>query len=555
LGGEGGGGRFGEGGGFGGRFGQSEDPDSTPVIATAIVEIKHGELTRNSSLGYFQVRHPWGKTKIPSPGIDPKIKSELFSLKSVPDEYEERWKNLKDDDPNRKAKLLELAEWALAHGITDNVAKDEHGKKVDGIPKIMELIAAIDPKDPAVLAFKKVESDMNRPLDRDDAASSWGQNDRLGHLKKFQSKHYSLYTDVRVDSDANRRLDRLEKTYQTFYYWFAVRGRAMPVPPYRLVAVLLSNPDAFEQKRKDVFDGALAVDDGFYVRRDNVIVMSATNLDPVYNLLRAAATQMRNSNNWSYDQLLQGLGKTKATLTAQVFQWYRAQTYTLVQRYMEEESERATTAYEGTRQLLNSIGYMSRSVEVPQWIDFGFASFFTTPKGSFWQGAGTTSSPYLVNFKTWEKADENSPNRLEKDPVAALRSVVTDHDFRAIQDGPNKNRQVTKARTMAWALAYFLVQKKRDGLIQYFQELREVPRDLELDPDALMTIFARAFGLMANGNQIDENQLANLASDWYTFMRQTPLTIPEPKEEEPPQTPPGQRPSFRTGPGPGGGNN
>jgi hypothetical protein len=533
-----GGGRFGGGGeggfgppGFGPGFGQSDDPESSPVIAKAIIEVKHNEIKSNNLLGYYEIKHPWGKAKVPSPGLDPKITSDAVPVDSVPEQYERKWKELTADGDHKAEKLIELAQWALAHGITEDIAKTEHGAKLDGIPKIMELLAGVDPKNPAVIAFKKVEGEMNRPLDRDDPASSWGDRDRLGSFKKYQSKHYTLFSDVPVEKDATRRLEGLEKTYHTLYYWFAVHGRALPVPQHRLVAVLISNPDAFEQKRKDVFDSAMAVDDGFYTRRDNLAVLSATRMDPIYDSLKKVGNSMRTSKGWSYDQLLQGLGK-RLVQPGQEFEWYRAQTYSLVQRYMEDESERATTAYEGTRQLLNSIGYMSRSVEVPQWIDFGIASFFSTPKGSFWPGVGTTGSPYLVNFKNWENADDRSADRLEKDAVDALKAVVTDRNFRLIHDGPDKERQVTKARTMAWALIYYLAHKKREGLIRYFQELHDVPRDLELDEDALMTVFARAFELFSGPNQIDENRLVNLANDWYSFMKQTPLEIGEEQKSQ-----------------------
>src|SRR5262249_46459478 len=149
---------------------------------------------------------------------------------------------------------------------------------------------------------------------------------------------------------------------------------------------------------------------------------------------------------------------------------------------------------------------------IPQWIDFGMASFFTTAKGSFWSGVGSTSSPYLDTYKNWERT-----GRLEKDAVEALKAVITDKSFRSIKDGPEKEKAVTKARTMSWALIYFLAHKKRDGLLRYYDELKYVPRDLELDEDALLTVFARAFGLLSQTNEIDQNRLANLANDWYTF--------------------------------------
>src|SRR5262249_27222083 len=229
------------------------------------------------------------------------------------------------------------------------------------------------------------------------------------------------------------------------------------------------------------------------------------------------------------------------------FESYHYQTLALVQRFMEDESERATITYEGTRQLLAAVDFMPRSVELPQWIDFGTASFFTTPKGSFWPGVGTTSAPYFVKDKNWEQVKQDDGSSVEtfrgqgselgKNSVETLKNVITDKNFRLIKDAPNKEKATTKARTLAWALTFFLADKKLEGLRRYLNELRSVPRDLELDEDTLLTIFARAFDLISN-NEIDESRLAALADAWYSFMKQTPLENGMQKKPDNNQRPP-----------------
>src|SRR5262249_24435805 len=152
-----------------------------------------------------------------------------------------------DDKPER---LVELAEWALAHGIVDNVAQGEHGHKIDGIPKIMDELAAVAPKHPAVVAFHNVQVAMEHAL-ADAPKSDWHDPSRLGSFKRYESKPYTLFSDLHVAKEATRRLDRLEKNFRRFYYWFAVRGTEMPMPQHRLVAVLFASPEGFEQKRKN----------------------------------------------------------------------------------------------------------------------------------------------------------------------------------------------------------------------------------------------------------------------------------------------------------------
>src|SRR5438132_799386 len=49
------------------------------------------------------------------------------------------------------------------------------------------------------------------------------------------------------------------------------------------------------------------------------------------------------------------------------------QTLALVQKILEEESERTTITHEGTRQLLAASGVLPRSVQAPDWVQYGLA--------------------------------------------------------------------------------------------------------------------------------------------------------------------------------------
>src|SRR5262249_26435769 len=160
--------------------------------------------------------------------------------------------------PNRAEKLLELAEWAVSHGLLDKVSK------------VIEELAQIDAKHPSVVAYQKIEAAMNKPVSRDDAAVSW--RERLGEYKIKNSKHYTLLYDVSEEAQADLRLKHLEQNYRGFFTWFALRGRALPVPESRLVAVLVESPEAFEHQYKDIFDAPPKEDDGFFDRRENLAV-------------------------------------------------------------------------------------------------------------------------------------------------------------------------------------------------------------------------------------------------------------------------------------------
>jgi hypothetical protein len=174
------------------------------------------------------------------------------------------------------------------------------------------------------------------------------------------------------------------------------------------------------------------------------------------------------------------------------------------------------------------------------------------------------SYSYLTHYHT---AAESKPRLLEEPPVA-LKRVVTDEYFRlALAAKPKNDKDLVgkvreenarvKARTLAWSLAYFLAQKRLDGLLRYQEELSKLPRDMEFDGPTLLLCFARAFDLVdpAHPRAINEVKLANLARDWDSYIITLPLEakvlLEEAKKNENELkvvTPPG-KPPVPGGPG------
>src|SRR5207253_3623540 len=181
-------------------------------------------------------------------------------------------------------------------------------------------------------------------------------------------------------------------------------------------------------------------------------------------------------------------------------------------------------SYEGTRQLIAAVGLLPRNVEAPEWFDFGMGSFFETPKGSFWPGVGGINAPYQWNFKQWKS---KKSKYWEKDSLVALKSVVTDHYFNQARGSKKKEAELTRARTMAWALTYFLAQQKLDGLVRYYEELATAPRDMQLDDEVLLGMFARAFGLVDinKPGQMDVAKATDFARKWYKFIDDMPQEV------------------------------
>src|SRR5207302_10213427 len=86
-------------------------------------------------------------------------------------------------------------------------------------------------------------------------------------------------------AQVHSRLKRLEDQFKMFYYWFALQGQVLPVPTQRLVAVLVPDQDEFERQQK-IFESTHLVDDGFFARRENLVVFSQMRTDTPYLALK-----------------------------------------------------------------------------------------------------------------------------------------------------------------------------------------------------------------------------------------------------------------------------
>jgi hypothetical protein len=483
-----------------------DEPESAELFVGVILEAKKSDIRVDKETGRMHVKHRWGETSL---YFGPDIEVSHYKMPTVLQRYEEELKKVNQESSDKVAKLLELADWAMAHGLYKEV------------PKLVGEIARIDPKHRVVVAFQNVEKAMTREIAQDDAGLKWWR-EKLGDLEEKKSPHYTLLTDVKMTKEVQQRLDRLEENYTGFFYWFALRGLELPVPQKRLMAVLLRLTDAFKQKHTEVFDGEPLVADGFFARRENLAVFSSDRLDEQFEALKKHVKGEFEKRNWSEEELLAGKGR-RANTTANEVPY--VQTLALIHTGMRDEAERATVSYEGTRQLIAAVGLLPRSVQAPQWIDFGMASFFETSKEmAFWPGIGTPNLTYLKNFKLWDGA-----HGLERNAAKALKAVVTDELFRAITSSKNKEAATAKARTMTWSLVFFLAKKHSAGLLAYYNQLATMPRDLEFDADTQLLAFARAFGLMdqAKPDQVDQSAVARLASEWYQYTRLVQFEVEE----------------------------
>jgi hypothetical protein len=502
--------------------------DDSGLRADVVVEYhkKEGQFlklyadpNRRSIKQFPLIFHKWGKTAITPTYPDIKleeVKDGDVNLPPVAKRYQTQ-RNLKLKDKDGKINktpeaLLELAEWALNHAMLDKFTD------------LMEELRAVNPSQPELKAFDTIQSALRKPVSLDDSALAiW--RPKFSTFKVKKSDHYVLlYSSLQADApEADEYLNRLEENLRGCLYWFTLKQKALPVPERRLLNVLVDKTDEFTGYRQ-VFDTIPLVADGFYSKRENVGIYSANRLDEAFALVTRATAPLQQ-NGWNATEMLQGQGHEGASSPEEVV---RNQMLFLLLKGMQEESSLATVSHNGTRQLLFATGLLTRNVAVPEWIQFGAASFFETPKGAFWPGIGAPSWKYGVKFKAWKTPLAPGMPKTLEDSAIAIRNVITDQYFRAIKSESDKEA-VAKARTMAWSLTFFLMNRKIDNLMRYFQELNALPRDLEFDPDTLTLTFARAFDLVdsSTGGQVNEAKLNQLAEEWYAFIDLTPIESSE----------------------------
>jgi hypothetical protein len=505
-----------------GNAGQGKEPEQPPLWAYAYLET----WGTTKAGGLVTIDHRWGKSHIPEGAVVAPY-GRYWPGETIARQFATKHKEAVKN--GTVAGLLGIAEWALRHRLLPEFVKT------------MKEAATLAPKDPAVLRFNEVFDQISkRPTVDDPAAKDFLEDVKNQGYKGVISNegHYALYVDAALE-DPNisaRRLKQLEETYQSFFYWFALKASTVPkVPSCRLVVVMEKDDSMFFAKYEG-FDNTPRVADGFTARRDNVVLLAPKRLDEAYKTLARNNKTYQENLKVSRDDLLSDAVYKKVT-GAHRSQIPVLQLLALVQRAMEDESERATLTHEGVRQLLAATGLLPRNVAAGEWVRFGIASFFETPHMALYPGTGLPSWTNLVAFKQLRKTAQLAPDHAPK----VLVDVITDAYFRranaelaraargTVAQQLKAQQELELARATSWALTYYLMTHKLDKMLSYLQELRSLPRDVAYDAEVLQGCFGRAFGVPAGGpgggNRLDPRGVQQLATAWFAALETTMLEV------------------------------
>lgn len=459
----------------------------------------------------FWIKHKWGRTAV--------YKTDeihwfpvLENKKSVPTvsaRYTARRKDLiKEKESPSPEKLLEVAEYALTHGMMDKFHLE------------MAELVKVKPDHKVAALYKKYQSELKAAPKKPDMGTIW--KDRLGgNFKITSSEHYTALYDSQSNEplEVRNRLKRLEENLQSFYYWFALRGKYLPPPDRKQIVVMADKVENFHNLHQ-AFDYQPLAADGFYSNRENLAVISIESLDEFYDALSKATREMWVNEGWNKETLLKGLWRNNEQPSAVA----TAQEIALILKALQEESDLATVTHLGSRQLVAASGLIPYNVAAPEWVQVGLGAFFETPKGAYWPGTGAPHWRHVVDFRV-----ARDTKKLERSDEE-LRRVITDTYFRQAKESRDP-LALRKAQTMAWALTYFLTQQNQlDGLYRFLDEIASLPRDLEYDGNVYLGCFARAFDLAdaTTADGVHVLRFRNFAREWFNFMNGVQLEVSDP---------------------------
>lgn len=504
-----------------------------------------------------------------------------------------KWKKAKSELPL----LLGVVSDALEVGLVDEAI----GYADELLKATTEQEAMKQPIPARVQQFKtaygQIQKKLQGALRQSDAAAAW--KNRVAAVVKTNLRpqirtqgHYTLiYWDV-DNTEQVHRLRQLETNFRAFYLWHAVNGVALDFPEEPLIAVLARGlPDVTRLFK--ALDGLPMVSDAFLAPEYNVLVLSPDRFTPAGNTFRVQNAG-RFKEGITKGMLLRGdgpkldpTGKNGKKPEEVAF----LATMAMVEQYANETADVAQVSSEGCRQLLFATGLLPQHVLGPQWLSDGAVAFYHRPAGATYvikddkkkatmSVALTTGygSPNYVMCKEFKSLIEKG--NLPQDRATLLQNVITDAYFTALRDGidldqttdPAKpeikdddpaavrkqweNRAV-KAQATAWALYYYLARQYPDQLRRFAAELNQLPRDLPIDPQTTLVIFARVFDLVpGTQRQGNKESFAEFAQRWVESVNGAPQTweelnvevLEKPKAGSGTGVPPGGPP-----PGSGGG--
>lgn len=160
----------------------------------------------------------------------------------------------------------------------------------------------------------------------------------------------------------------------------------------------------------------------------------------------------------------------------------------VVQRLAGQVSNVSTIVHEATHQIAFNSGMHTRMADNPFWLVEGMAMYFETPdlsNASGWRTVGKVNAVRLRDYQEFQTT---------RRPAASLKTIVTaDEKFHAAD-----NATAVDAYAEAWALTYYLINRKRTAYPAYLAKIAQKKPLEQDDPEKRLAEFEEAFGKLAD---------------------------------------------------------
>ncbi len=318
----------------------------------------------------------------------------------------------------------------------------------------------LNAKDPTIARLAAAMPHFSKPVQQS-AAIEDGMRKFLGRsdLKVERSAHFVLMHDLSDKPDpktkkkpATKRLELLEKVYQSFFLDFAIGGKFMRPPAEPLqVVTFAKHADYLNFVRR--IDPQLKHAAGFYDPKANIAIFYDQKTDESYEEL---------------DRLMKLLAKLRDAVkgTQGAGDLIRlVNSLELLIEIAKEDQDIEVLTHECTHQLAANAGLIPRNSLFVRWTHEGLAAYCESPKQATWSGIGSVNKERLSYYRV-----------LQNDPVhGSIEYLVTDRVF----DYAQTNGAVLAAYGQAWALTHFLMNTRFEKLMEFYDRVGKLP-DVDL---------------------------------------------------------------------------
>jgi hypothetical protein len=316
---------------------------------------------------------------------------------------------------------------------------------VDGGVLLLTPDGVLWPIETQDIVSRRSDDKPFEPLDRDELARQL--TSELPGFKIHQTRNFLVcYNTSQAYAQWVGAL--FERLHSGFYNYWTRSGAELHEPQFPLVALVFDSKQAYALHARTELGDATSSITGYYSLKSNRMTM--------YDL-----TGVEN-----------GSGRPERTSAARINKILAAPA---------AERTVATIVHEATHQLAFNSGLQKRFADVPFWASEGVAIYFETPdldSDRGWRSIGRVNRFNLINFR----------KGLRMRPAGALETLLSD-------DKPFRDpKTAASAYAEAWALNYFLLQRRREDYVKYLRALAEQTPLVTVEPAERVRLFKEHFG-------------------------------------------------------------